>query len=81
MYQDEVDVIELGKAVERLMLNVDFQKVILEEFIDKQGLDIAKSFNGSEEQVDTLKSITLLSNYLHTKIDDGKIVVQTNNKG
>ena len=79
--EDQVDILELGRATQRLYDNKDFCRVILEGFIDKQGLGIAKNFDGSESDVDTLKSITLLNDYLTSKVEDSKIVLQHSNKG
>ncbi len=79
MYEQcEVDVIDTGKATQRLIDNKDFQKVILDGFMDDMALEIGKSFYGSSEQIDTLKSITLLSNYLTQKIDDAKNIINSN---
>ncbi len=80
MTTDEVDVMKLGKAVERLYENEDFQKVILGDYIDRQALVLGKSFDGSESLVDALKAITHLSMYLDQKVQDAIIVVN-NNKG
>ena len=80
MTNDEVDVMKLGKAVERLYENEDFKTVILGDYIDRQALVLGKSFDGSESQLDAFKAITHLSRYLIQSVEDGKIVVN-NNKG
>ena len=79
MTDDELEVIGLGKAVERLRANEDFKRVIEHSFIQEQALSIGKSFNGLQEQVDTLKGITLLDRYLQSLVDSA-IIIQTNNK-
>ncbi len=80
MTQDEQDVIDLGKSVERLYANKDFQETILGVYIDSQAISLGKSFEGSMDQLDTLKSITHLSTFLISSLDNAKIV-QLNNKG
>ncbi len=80
MTSEEVDVMKLGKAVERLYENEDFKTVILGDYIDRQALVLGKSFERSESQLDTLMAISELCRYLDQKVQDAIIVVN-NNKG
>jgi len=83
MTEAENRIIEHGKQVERLMGNKDFKEVILGAFIEKQGLDIVKSFDGSKEQLDSLIAIERLSGYLSRSIDNARMTLeqQKHNKG
>lgn len=74
MTVDEQDVVDLGKAVSRLYENKDFQKVIEELYIDEQALTIGRSFEGSEDQLDTLKAVSHLRSWLDQRIEDAKIL-------
>jgi len=76
--QDEIDVIELGKSVERLRANDDFKRVIEQEFMDKQALSIGKEFYGSEEQMDKLKSITILNAHLDYLVSSAIMITRIN---
>ena len=75
MTQDEVDVLEMSRAVDRLHKSEDFQKVILEGFIYSQALSTGTSFEGSMDDVDTLKAVSLLNRWLQDKIEQGKIIL------
>jgi len=77
----EEKVLDKAKKVERLYNNKDFQDVILEDYINTQVLALGLNFDATESDLDSLKAITHLSRYLETIKSDGKIVIQTNNKG
>ncbi len=80
MSNDDLEIFELGKATERLLMSSDFQKVILETFIDKQTLDTGKAFYGSQGEIDKLKGITMLDGFIKQSVEDARIV-QNQNKG
>ena len=75
MTVEDQEVLDFSKAVKRLMDNKDFQKVILDDFIDRQVLALGKDFDGLESELDALKAVTFLNRYLHTKLEDGKIIL------
>jgi len=55
---------ELAEDIQWLMKNEQFKRVILDKYIKDSSVEVGMSFTGSEEQMDTLKSITSLVNYL-----------------
>ncbi len=77
---DEQNTIDLGKAIQRLYENKDFCKVIQELYIDEQAMRLGKSFEGSMEQLDTLKAVSHLSTWLEQSVENAKIL-KLNNKG
>ncbi len=80
MTVDQVDIVDTAKAVKRLYDNKDFQKVILEGYIESQVISLGTNFDGLDEELDMLKAITHLKRYLDAKVSDAIIVVD-NNKG
>ncbi len=72
--QDEVDIISLGKAVERLRTTNDFRLVIESEYMTKRMLDIGKTFSGSNEEISMIKSISDLNGFLEGLVGSAKIL-------
>nr|DAH32838.1 MAG TPA: hypothetical protein [Caudoviricetes sp.]DAH94603.1 MAG TPA: hypothetical protein [Caudoviricetes sp.] len=71
---------ELKKAVERLMLNPDFKKVIQEGYIEQEmqrhlSLAICDKLSSEDRELNNnlAKSAVALSNYLDTTIQFGRI--------
>ncbi len=75
---EEQTVIDLAKATERLYKNSDFQKVILESYINTQVISLGVDFDATESELDALKAITHLVRYLETRQSEGIIMLQSN---
>ncbi len=71
--QDEIDEIRLGKAVERLRTNPDFIRVIEQEFLINRLLVVGKTFTGSNEEIDIIKSVASLDQFLNGLIETAKM--------
>jgi len=76
----ELQTIELSKAIKRLNENPDFQTVILSKFIDTQALTLVKYPESPEDNLEALKAISYLSQWLETSLNDGIMILQ-HNKG
>ena len=59
---------ELCIDARSLMDNRLFQKVILDGYIRDTALDIGTSFDGSDTDIDALRAITQLQNYLNSLV-------------
>ncbi len=73
--QDELNEIALGKAVERLRTNPDFIRVIEQEFLTNRMLAVGKTFSGSSEEIDMIKSISLLNGFLDNTVEQAKMIL------
>ena len=71
--QDELNEIALGKAVERLRTNPDFIRVIEQEFLTNRMLVVGKTFTGSNEEIDIIKSVASLDQFLNGLIETAKM--------
>ena len=69
---DEVDVLERGRQLERLSLNKDFQKAILEGFIAQGRLDLNRGFDGSVDAIESLKAIAYFEEWIESSIEYAK---------
>ena len=80
MNDDDRDVIALGKATKRLMETEDYKKVIQDGYINSKLNALGRTFDASVADVDELKAIASLQQYLQTNIDAAEITVQSNSK-
>ena len=71
--EDERKVIETGRKVKELMELPLFREVIIEGYMDPS---IALQFYGEKEQIDHLKAITHLNDWLKQQIDSAIIIKQ-----
>ena len=70
----EVDIIERGKMMKKLMATHEFKVLIMEEYIRDTSIDVGTSFDGSAEDVDTLKAISHLSSFMQSVLVDAEVV-------
>ncbi len=70
---DESEAIELAKAMKELLDNKNFQKVIIDGYINKVALDIGTSFTGDKSDIEVLSAITHLTNHINSVLTDGDI--------
>ena len=63
--------VDFARTVEELMNDVRFKEVIVEGYIESTAEKIGSNFDGSEDQIDTLKAITHLKQWLESAIDEG----------
>ena len=75
MNRDEI--IDLGKAAERLFSHKDF-KTIWDAYTLGMVLEATERFEGSSEQVETLKSIAHFKMWFLQLMDDAKILTKDN---
>lgn len=78
MTLEEQKIVDLGRAIERLREEKDFQMVIEEAYINDQALSIGRDFYATEDQLDTLKAVSALRSWLQTNVEDGKIIINSN---
>jgi hypothetical protein len=71
---NELEVMELGRKVERLLQNKDFIDVISVSYIEGKAMAIGTSFDGSIDQLDTLKAVSHLNSYLTECVEQAKII-------
>ena len=76
MNQDEVIAVEKGKAMKKLIATPEFKQLILEDYIEFQAIDTGTAFTGSADDIDTLKSISHLSQYIQTILADADLAKQ-----
>lgn len=80
MTDEEQHIVDVGKAVERLRLNKDFQLAVEREYIESQVLALGKDFDATQDEQDTLKAITHLCRFLTRCEEDAKIILNTMKK-
>ena len=66
MTEAEIEYKALTLAGTELMKNHNFKKVILDGYINYVALETGKSFSGTDSEVDALKAVTHLQNYLNS---------------
>ena len=71
------ETIELARDTKELMDTDLFKRVIIEAYMRDMAQSIALSFDGGEEDIDTLKAISHLNTWLTNTVDNGIILQQT----
>ncbi len=66
MTDEEIEYKALTLAATELMKNVNFKTVILDGYIDYVALETGKTFSGTDSEIDSLKAVTHLQNYLNS---------------
>ena len=73
---NEQDVLERGRQLERLALNKDFQKAIVEGFIAQGRLDLNRGFDGSVDAIEGLKAIAYFEDWINESLEYAKSIKQ-----
>ncbi len=76
MDEHELYAIERGKAMKKLIATPEFRQLILEDYIENQAVDTGTAFTGSVDDIDTLKSISNLNQYIQTILLDADLAKQ-----
>jgi len=76
MDEHELYAVERGKAMKKLIATPEFRQLILEDYIEHQAVDTGTAFTGSVDDVDTLKAISHLNQYIQTILADAELVTQ-----
>ena len=63
---EEAEYGELMNAATELVRSENFIKVITKGYIDYVALETGKTFSGSDSEIDSLKAVTHLQNYLNS---------------
>lgn len=74
----EEDIIKLGRAIERLKQNKDYQLVVEQWFLGSFRDEQTKHFDGGPDQIDALKAIAFYDNEIENMVEYAK---QLNLKG
>jgi len=57
---------DLAEAYTRLRANKDFNRIIVEGILKDEAVRCAGSFSGTEDELNTLKTINYLTNYFNS---------------
>jgi len=61
---EEMDYVEKRRKMEVLLDNAEFRELILEDYIRDTALEVGTTFEGSESEIDALKSVSHFSMYM-----------------
>ena len=61
---DEIEYKELQQLATELLKNNAFQKVIVDLYVKKTAIGIGSTFTGSADDIDALKAVTHLNNFM-----------------